>query len=275
MRVFTVGEYMRGRIPRREDFLPVSQSFRDEVSSLIPGKVIGAVAYGSVARGDWSLTSDLDYFILAADESAEDRIQQLAQRAWDEKNVTIEARVITPEVAASGRHGIDAPFAEHLSAAAQHGYLGDNPIPMLAPTGMGWEQECTFTLIRYLVKLTKDCTHARTSESDDTRIVKRIFEKPYHTMRVMVQFNRGPRHSGAPLPATRAEVSTAYQETSFGSLRELLVPLETARAAYLDLLHDRLNNPPQLEEYRSVLQQMRDCYAPARRFVQENLLRMR
>ncbi|HLC66734.1 MAG TPA: nucleotidyltransferase domain-containing protein [Candidatus Nanoarchaeia archaeon] len=261
---------MQGRIPDVADFAAAMADFDEVLCDLLPEPVIGAIRYGSTVRSDWSLASDIDYFVVIADLSAESPIAEAVQRAWKEYAVTLEVRVLTMEMAQSGRHGVDGPFAAHLASITQFS-IGENPVQYIAPTGRDWHEECKLTLERYLRKLTNDQTLLCATEVDDARIIKRILDKPVHAMRVMVQFDRGV---GTAL-SSRAEIVAAYRETSFGSLAALLLPLEKARQQYLQLLQERTDNPAELERYREVQQRMRNCYPAARLFVQENLLRMR
>src|SRR3989338_5394839 len=142
MRIFSVDDFVAGRIPKKENFRPAIDQFeQDCVLPYIGTEVYGALLYGSANRDDFTIASDVDYLIILRDGGSEERIRNAVARASEEREVLMQTRVIPFEDAQNGLHGIDKGFYEHLErSASTYGFRGLNPLEVLADDGLKKEQ---------------------------------------------------------------------------------------------------------------------------------------
>ena len=64
-RIFSWEEIEQGKVPRLESFKEVTQKLRKELAS--NRKVVAALLCGSALRGDYSMRSDIDCFVIYSD----------------------------------------------------------------------------------------------------------------------------------------------------------------------------------------------------------------
>lgn len=282
MRVLTTQEFIENRIPRKEDFKAALNQFeQDCVLPFLGEGVVGAFAYGSVNRDDCSLSSDIDYFMIITDDNHTSRVREATRKAIEERNIDIQTRVIRKKFAMSGDHGIDLSFKEHLGLSVErYGYKGLNPLEVIVDRKITFEEALRNSASAYITKMTNEYTNYPSSEEGHLKLLKSILEKPFHAMRIAIQY-----HFGTVAPDgkdsfhdTKDNLMNLYKR--FGSDESIqdIQRLKMIAKEYNQLLEQRQRGkipPNELESrYENMLIKIITNYSTAYRFIEFNAERM-
>ncbi len=156
MRIYSKKDYVKGKIPWKEDFKAALTEFEEEcVMPFLEREVFGSFAYGSINRGDCNLSSDIDYFMLISDEEHKKRIKNAALNALNRRNVYLQTRVIHLDHARNGLHRIDDSFRQHLElTVGKYGHKGENPLEILSSSEIPFKKALRTSMGIYLMKVT-------------------------------------------------------------------------------------------------------------------------
>ena len=279
MKILTTKDFIEGKIPRIEDFIPALEQFESDcVDPFIGKEVVGSFAYGSVNRDDYNVASDIDYFMIISDENHKKKVRESTKRAYDEKNVYVQTRVINQEHAKSGFHTFDEPFRQHLElSVAKYGHKGKNPLEILALNNVPFRYSLRKSILVHLMKLNNGFTTSPTSEEEYVDFLKDIMEKPFHAMRCAIQYALG---TVAPNGAenfhdTKEELIRTYNTLGFdGDLTADIGKLISTAKDYVRLLGSRQRGDiPQNElkgTYSVMLDRIMICYPESYHFICEN-----
>ena len=245
MRIYSRGDFVRGRIPWKEDFKTALTEFEEEcVIPFLGREVVGSFAYGSVNRGDCNLSSDIDYFMLISDEEHKKRIRNAALNALNRRNVYVQTRAIHVDHARNGLHRIDDSFRQHLEfTVAKYGHKGENPLEILSSSEIPFKKALQTSMGIYLMKLNNGFCSAPLSESAYLDFLKDIIEKPWHAMRVSIQSALGSVvPQGEEFEDTKEQLIRIYESLGYdGRLIEDIDKIREITAGYVHLLERRKN----------------------------------
>ncbi len=283
MRILTTADFMQGRIPRKEDFKQALYQFESDcVFPFLENGVVGSFAYGSVNRDDCNVASDIDYFMIVSNEKHKLRVREATKRAYEERSVHIQTRVIGLEHAISGFHGLDASFRQHLELSVKnYSHRGINPLEILADNRVSFRESLRTSMAIYLMKLNNGFTTFPTSEEQYVDFLKDIMEKPFHAMRVAIQHHLG---SVAPVDIpdfhdTKKELIEIYSRLGMDKcLIEDIDKLKATAREYVGLLELRQRGEMSKGEltnvYSRMLSKIESCYPEAFHFIDENAKKM-
>ena len=293
MRILTTADFIKGKIPRIEDFIPALRQFESDcVDPFLEKKVVvGSFAYGSVKRADCNVASDIDYLMIIADNSHKENIRDATQRAYKERNVYIQTRVINQKHAKLGIHTINEPFRQHLElSVAKYGHKGENPLEILKPDDLEiivsddnlFKEPLRRSMAFYITKLDNGFTTFPTSHEQYVDFLKDIMEKPFHAMRCAIQYYL---QTIAPNGAdnfndTKDELIKIYKTLEVSN-KGLIADIDKLRATakdYVNLLESRLESKQRgdipssklKKTYSVMLDKIMDCYPQAYHFISRN-----
>lgn len=278
MRILTTREFEEGKIPRKEEFKPILEEFeQDCVIPFLGKEVVGSFAYGSVNRGDYNVASDIDYLMIIDNETHKKRIREANQKAYAKSCISIQTRVINVKNAQAGFHSIDPSFKQHLELSVKrYGHRGNNPLELLADNGIPFKEALRVSMSKYLSKMNNIYTNPPKSEGEYIQFLRDIMEKPFHAMRVAIQFQLG---SVAPeqdhiFNDTKSELIRIYSGLGFDrGLMDNIEKLRRTARDYVRLLEDRQKEKIPRSEYGvypQMLDRIEDCYSHAYHFIEQN-----
>ncbi len=272
MRIFSIDDFVKDRLPRREDFrLAIDQFEAECVLPYLGTKVYGTLLYGSANRDDFSIASDVDYLMVVFTSEMYEIVRNATKKAFDEKNILISARVVTLTDAQEGMHAVDKDFLGHLRPSAErYKWKGNNPLDVLADDGISLLQATRLTVNRYSKRLVMGYTSPTGSEAEYLDFLKSILEKPWHTMRAMLQYK------GITLENdSKSELVRQYKELGMDArIVEDIIFIQNLGRKYLDHLKMRQQQEKEPAFYREAHQRMlgeiQAAYCVALRFIDAN-----
>jgi hypothetical protein len=277
MRILTTRDFAGNKIPRKQDFRPALEQFEaDCVLPYLNKEVIGSFAYGSINRDDCNVASDIDYFMIINDEEHKKRIRKATKKALQEKNIYIQTRVIQKHLAEAGFHTLDSSFRQHLElSVAQYGFKGENPLEILAQNNTPFKESLKTSIAIYLMKLNNSFTTFQASEEEYVDFLKDIMEKPFHAMRVAIQYELGAvaPEGDKTFNDTKQELIRIYKTLGYDKeLDKDIHKLNATAYAYIKLLEKRQSKrwSSMREDYSEMLDKIAECYSQAFHFIEEN-----
>lgn len=185
-RIFSFDEIHNGLVPSPEDFLEAKQRAFDSLEFLVAkGDIIGAMAFGSVAKGTPSERSDFDLLVITPGNDQNDGLDEIVQSIRQDTRVGIEPVVLPEKFARTGFHCIDSCFLLHLRGITPSGNtVGRNPVSILTPPSL----PITRVHEQYLIQKLRKLREGRfASEADRQRYLQRALEAPMNTGRRTLQ----------------------------------------------------------------------------------------
>lgn len=239
-RVFTFDEIQTDTIPRRRDFPVLVDIIRDELGqSLI---VPGAVIYGSVLRGDYSIRSDVDVLMLY-EPGREGEIVDLQQWLQDKaKSLAIPLQLIAvdADMAKAGDHRLPPMCLEHLGRAASHGFIKKNPLDYIQPLPITYHRD----LQQYLTGKRDAFNHALgclrvMSEERRADVLGKALSFPVYVARKMLQY-ANPTVFEDDRGDGKALVLSHYPSLGIDCSSEILAQMQQLNVTYdVALSHQR------------------------------------
>ncbi|HLD11960.1 MAG TPA: nucleotidyltransferase domain-containing protein, partial [Candidatus Nanoarchaeia archaeon] len=204
-------------------------------------EVIGAFAYGSFRTGDHTPASDIDYIMITRTTDHDLTIRQAITQTTQQFFVPLQVQAIDLAAAQRGMHSCDTPFQEHLRRHQQtHGCYGKNPLDILQPVGMNWEQSLRHAAYTYLRSAKKARIHELSEEQTLEQLARTITQVP-HIFRIVLQLVHG---QGRMHDDTKATIFQRYCElpidldTKNKTIRNYRI-IREAVATYTELLTER------------------------------------
>jgi predicted nucleotidyltransferase len=279
MKIFTLEDFVTCSLPRIESFLPAFEDF--ENSCLIPflgEEVIGYFRYGSTNTKEFNVSSDVDVLILVKNRPHMRFIGETQKRIKEETNVDIETRVITLDRARTKTHNLDNSFLQHLLFTSKtHGHMGNNPMTHIVPNNISLKQSIRESVAHYLRELYNFETNPPTSDSQRLEHIGKIIRKPYHVVRMAIQYALGDVSlDTSKFNDSKQELMKTYSELGFlqSAIRHLS-KINSTIQIYNALLIDRLDEVYPLEElepiYSAILTKMEEHHDDAVNFIEFNL----
>lgn len=264
--VFTWDAIQNGRIPKKESFPHVSSVVR--ATLMDDDSVVAAVLFGSVARGDHDIRSDLDCAVVyktTMEGTALETMQNLRCAAL-ELHVPINFAPCDTMVAQTRLHHFGGAFREHLQAVAQeHGVVKGDIFKQLAPSTSP-QREIENYLRMKLYTLTEGMTESP-SYSDEmlARFLKKALEAPMHTARKMLVYESVLDGD------SKQEVQQRYRETMTPDMADRLDRLLRLDAWYSSELEKQLKEPNR-DHYTVVIEFLQEKVGLVLEFLRANLL---
>lgn len=272
MRIFSIDDFVEGRIPKKEDFRPAIDEFEQAcVLPYLGTEVYGALLYGSANRDDFTLASDIDYLMVVQTKHIEEKIRTAAAHALQQRNVLIQVRVIPFEDAQNGLHGIDKGFYEHLKRSAdRYRFRGAHPLEVLAEDGIERNQALRMTSVRYSKKLRNRYVNPHASDSEYLEFLKIILEKPWHSLRAALQYKEVLGKGDS-----KTELLDAYEKAGFPKqLTEDIMFLREVGREYVALLDRRQTEQRDTDHWRkayhNICDVIEEAYGTAISFIDGN-----
>lgn len=186
-KIFLFDEIQKGLVPKPDNFVVAKSQAFDGLQQLVTkGEVVGAMAFGSVAKGSPSERSDFDLLVITPQEPQSEGLGDVIDAVFRNTNVAIEPIVIPEHLASKGMHTIDESFFLHLSEIFSDGNIvGQNPTGILTPFDLPLVKVHEQYLAQKLRRL-REGMFTR-SEVDRQRVLQRALEAPSNTGRRTLQ----------------------------------------------------------------------------------------
>lgn len=229
-KIFTFEEIQEGLVPKPENFIHAKKQTLDGLLQLVNnGEVVGAMVYGSVAKGTPSERSDFDLLVITYIEDQNTGLESLLKRVFQDTKVAVEPIVIPEPLATKGLHTIDESFAISLRQVPREGnVIGQNPSDILVPFNFPLVRVHELYLTQKLRKL-REGKFAR-SQSDKLHALQRALEAPANTGRRTLQALH-----------------------ILGAIDKMLV--DDGKRHVTELFRDIFNNTPFVDGFNTLLQQ--------------------
>lgn len=186
-KIFTFDEIKNGLVPNPDKFAAAKTQTIDCLRQLVTrGEVVGAIVFGSVAKGSPSERSDFDLLVITPQEPVNNHISEIMISVFNDTNVAIEPIIIPEGLARRGMHTIDESFAIHIKQIpTETNLVGIHPSEVLVPFELPLVRVHEQYLAQKLRRL-REGMFAR-SEVDRQRVLQRALEAPVNTGRRTLQ----------------------------------------------------------------------------------------
>lgn len=186
-KVFLFEEIQQGLVPKTENFAIAKKLTLGSLQELVrDGEVVGAMVFGSVAKGLPSERSDFDLLVITTEEGQYSGLEGTFDKVFQDTRVGVEPIVIPEHLARNGLHTIDESFAIHLGQVpVEENIVGQNPNDILVPFDLPLERVHEQYLAQKLRRL-REGIFAR-SQTDRLRVLQRALEAPANTGRRTLQ----------------------------------------------------------------------------------------
>lgn len=189
-KVFTWEEVRDRRVPRLSSFTQVIDDIRMTISR--EGAILGALVCGSVTRGDHTVRSDVDCFVLY-DQAQEDKAFACMHRASALAAIQHVPLCFIPcdtQLANTRMHHIGSSFRRHLEKSIEAGgLLKGNPLQALAYSRPEKEELEAYLRVK-MYNLQE--AYAQSLTFSDERMasyLKKLLEAPMHIARKTLAHN--------------------------------------------------------------------------------------
>jgi predicted nucleotidyltransferase len=263
--VFTWDAVRRGHVPQLESFDRVIDSLRREITT-VPS-IVGAIVCGSVTRGDHTVRSDIDCFVLY-DHRHDRAVFSYMQEASDHaaaQHVPLNFIPCDTLLAETRMHHIGISFAQHLQKSIDAGgLLKGNPLALITPS-IHVRDELESYMRKKMHTLQENWSQISTfSEERVASYLRKLLEAPLHIARKVLAHRE-------PLSLdSKAYIRKRYRSSMPVDLVSRLDYLIAADEWYTDELYKALAHPNR-HAYRSVLTKLVDLSPRVLRFVRSNL----
>lgn len=188
--VFTWEEVRDGHVPRLSSFTQVIDDIRMTISG--EDAILGALVCGSVTRGDYTVRSDIDCFVLY-DYERERKAFSFMQKASALAMMKYVPLCFIPcdtQLASTRMHHIGSSFRHHLEKSIEAGgLLKGNPLQVLAHSRSEKEELEAYLRVK-MYNLQE--AYAQSPTFSDERMasyLKKLLEAPMHIARKTLAHN--------------------------------------------------------------------------------------
>lgn len=264
--VFTWDALEREHIPLLQDFDSAISAFRTALAA--EDSIVGAIMCGSVVRGDHTVRSDVDCFVLYKheQESAAFAFMQQATAAAKELHVPLGFVPCDTLLIQTRMHHLGKSFLWHLEKSSQAGGLikGD-PLRMVADS-VSKEEELEAYLRVKMYNLQEAWSKANTFSDERTAsYLQKLLEAPMHTARKTLA------HLGRLEGDSKVQIRRLYRERMPGAMADQLERLVELDARYSAGLFEQLGHPLE-DAYHRLLASMLARSEDVLQFIRANLL---
>jgi predicted nucleotidyltransferase len=264
-KIFTWGEIVHNQIPSLSDFPQVIAEVRRTAET--ERSLVSVLVCGSVIRGDHTVRSDIDCFVLY------DHKCQNEAFAWMQKMSAIADLVHVPLsfipcdtlIARTRMHHVGPSFAQHLQKSIEAGgLLKGDPLSHIAPS-LPEKDELEAYLRIKMYSLQEAWGTANTfSEERMASYLKKLSEAPMHIARKTLV------HAGTLKNDSKAYVRSQYRKVMPEGMADQLDELIEYDVAYTKNIpaQRRLLDP---KSYKQELQQILDKSDEILAFIRDNL----
>lgn len=243
-------------IPTEDDFRDGLEFFEAAVAEEIEnGLVDGAIVFGSVALGAYSIRSDLDGLVVRTDASKDsaEAVKRIVCKSDPGGRLPIGLIAHTKDILASGRHEVDEFFGDHLSGDGRLVY-GNDPAEYVRFSNNTPES----TLLSYIRHKKRSVSLAFAGESiaERTKGMQRTLELPLavgrKTIRVLetIEGQRFFTGNTADKSLLSSSVLDLYTQHGLDEVPRATLELDKR---YTAVLKAALNGEATLAEYLGVL----------------------
>jgi len=173
-------------IPSPRDFENARQQALSKLSQLVEyGLIYGARIFGSVARGNPSIRSDLDLLVVFENDIAREELRKIFHDVYKETRVIVESTALKRELVDLGFHTIDPTFLEHFQYILKEGNIvGNDPLNLVRPQ----EGNVLNLHQQYLSQKLKRLTDGllTPTKEEQLKILQRALEAPVNVGRRML-----------------------------------------------------------------------------------------
>ena len=263
--VFTWDSIRRNEVPDAGSFEHVLSDLREE----LPGEesIVGAVVCGSVLRGEHTLRSDIDCFILYDHRRERDAFAYMRQAIAVALDRCVPFSFIFCDtlLARTRMHHIGDSFLRHLQRSSEmDGLLKGNPLEHVAPSVR--EQEELESYLRVKMYNLQEAYAQSATFSDERRAtyLKKLYEAPVHVARKVLAILE-------PLQSdSKSFVRSRYRELLPHNMVLQLEALITADEEYTALFPEAVGEWWE-DEYRAYLSTMMGRSEDVLNFIRSNL----
>ena len=182
--VFTWDALQRGHVPRLESFVEVIETLRTELPD-VPS-IPGALVCGSVVRGDHTIRSDIDCFVIYEEDKEHEAFEYMQQATTFAASRYVPLGFIPCDtlLAKTRMHHVGGSFLRHLQKSVEAGGLlkGDPLAEVVHSLPERDELEAYLRVKMY--NLQEAWSQVRTfSEERTAPYLKKLLEAPMHIAR--------------------------------------------------------------------------------------------
>lgn len=263
--VFTWDALQRGHVPRLESFVEVVETLRRELSDV--SSIPGALVCGSVVRGDHTIRSDIDCFVIyeeAQEHEAFEYMQQATAFAAS-KYVPLGFIPCDTLLAKTRMHHVGGSFLRHLEKSVEAGgLLKGNPLAEVVHSLRERDELEAYLRVK-MYNLQEAWSQVRTFSDERTAsYLKKLLEAPLHIARKTLAHIE---------PLSRD--SKSYIQNRYRGVmpRELSLQLDylVSKDEIYTLELKRAVNAPKEESYRQLLEHLVGQSETVLQFIRSNL----
>ena len=264
--VFTLESVRRGHVPRLESFAEVVNQlrtrFRDTPS------IVGALVCGSVVRGDHTIRSDIDCFVLYDHNVQHDAfgcMHELSRFAVV-RHVPLSFVPCDTELSHTRMHHVGTSFLHHLARSAEGGgLLKGNPLEAIVE-GLSEKAELESYMRVKMYNLQEAWSMIPVfSEERKVAYLKKLLEAPMHIARKVLA------HRGLLTEDSKTYVHEKYREVMSNRLSSQFDQLIRMDKWYTEQLVSQQNKFDELS-YVAAIQALIDVSEDVLQFIRANLV---
>lgn len=251
-KIFLFDEIQNGLVPKPDNFAVAKRQAFDGLQQLVTkDEVVGAMVFGSVAKGTPSERSDFDLLVITRGKKPLGDMKDVFDFIFYSTRVEIEPIIIPETLAEKGFHTMDESFFIHLRNVPDQGnVIGTPPLDIVTPSGFPIIKVHEQYLMQKLRRLREGIfTH---SEVDEYRVLQRALEAPINTGRRTLQALGALGALDAQLlDDGKIGVKNLFREVFRNTpLREGFDALIQRDEAYTTLLRSALSGDVSRQEYQ-------------------------
>lgn len=265
-KVFTWEEVRNGHIPLLQDFDSAIKAFREAV--MAERSILGALVCGSVTRGDHTVRSDVDCFVLYdhVRESEAFAFMQVSTGVAQKLHVPLGCVPCDSLLIKTRMHHLGQSFLWHLEKSSQAGgLLKGDPLKAVAESVSEQEELEAYLRVK-MYNLQEAWSKANTFSDERTAsYLQKLLEAPMHTARKTLA------HLDRLAGDSKVQIRRLYRERMPSAMADQLERLVELDAYYTRGLYEQLERPQEHAYYRllgSVLVRSEDVLE----FIRSNLL---
>lgn len=263
--VFTWDAVLRGQVPSQESFRETIETLHRELQYEF--SIRGALLCGSMARGDHTVRSDIDCFIVydTAQENLAFEYMQKATAAAAEKHVPLCFIPCDTALARTRMHHVGGSFLRHLQKSIDAGGLlkGDPLAPIVSSIPEHDELESYLRVKMYNLQESWAQVHTF-SEERTAAYLKKLLEAPMHVARKTLA------HAGPLEEDSKGYIRARYAQVMPVRMSDMLGKLVQADIGYTQALERHLAAPCEAQ-YAEMLHRLLRCTRDVLDFVRSNL----
>lgn len=246
-KVFTWEEVRNGHIPLLQDFDSAIKAFR--MALALEDSITGALVCGSVTRGDHTVRSDIDCFVLYDHkrETEAFAFMQASTEAAKLMHVPLGCVPCDSLLITTRMHHLGQSFMWHLEKSSQAGgILKGDPLKAVAKS-ISKEEELEAYLRVKMYNLQEALSKARIfSDERMASFLQKLLEAPMHTARKTLA------HMDHLAGDSKSQIRRLYRERMPSVMADQLERLVELDASYSAGLYEQIERP-QEDAYRRLL----------------------